>query len=117
MDEIAADTTVSVGLRGSLPADTLLFIAVVAEMLAHVVDAVSFCESIGSIWGKQEKEGNKLQSLAKWIAGKNNKETLISGPFGTALSRITAFWGIHLTSALSRFGFAADGSDGYRQWI
>jgi hypothetical protein len=49
MDEIAADTTVSVGLRGSLPADTLLFIAVVAEMLAHVVDAVSFCESIGSI--------------------------------------------------------------------
>jgi hypothetical protein len=54
IDDIAADTTVSVGLRGSLPVDTLLFIAVVvvvddAKILVLVVDATNFCESIGSI--------------------------------------------------------------------
>lgn len=52
IDEIAADTTVSVGLLGSLPDDTLLFIAVVddvAKILVHVVVAASFCGSIGSI--------------------------------------------------------------------
>lgn len=52
MDEIAADTTVSVGLLGSLPADTLLLIAVVddvAKTLELVVAAVNFCGSIGSI--------------------------------------------------------------------
>lgn len=60
IDEIAADTTVSVGLLGSLPADTLLFIAVVvdvAEILVHVVVVINFCGSIGSICnGKAEKK-------------------------------------------------------------
>lgn len=60
IDDMAADTTVSVGLRGSLPADTLLFIAVVvvdvARILVQVVDDIIFCGSIGSIWnGTEEK--------------------------------------------------------------
>ena len=73
MDEIAADTTVSVGLLGSLPAGTLLLIAVAvvvddAKILVHVVDAINFCGSIGSICndaGREihRKNKNKLQSL------------------------------------------------------
>lgn len=63
IDDIAADTTVSVGLRGSLPADTLLFIAVVvvdvAKILVQVVDAINFCGSIGSIWNEKERRKPK----------------------------------------------------------
>jgi hypothetical protein len=56
--------TVSVGLLGSLPPDTLLFIADdvvvdVAKILVHVV--MDFCGSIGSIW----KEINQINKLAK----------------------------------------------------
>lgn len=64
IDDIAADTTVSVGLRGSLPDDTLLFIAVVvvevAKKLVHVVEAINFCGSIGSICnGKERRKRRK----------------------------------------------------------
>lgn len=59
IDDMAADTTVSVGLRGSLPADTLLFIAVVvvdvARKLVQVVDDILF-GSIGSIWNETEEK-------------------------------------------------------------
>lgn len=53
-DDIAAETTVSVGLRGSL-----LFIADVARMLVLVVDVIIFCGSIGSIWNRKEGENKK----------------------------------------------------------
>lgn len=57
---MAADTTVSVGLRGSLPADTLLFIAVTVD----VVDATILLGSIGSICkGTKSRQANKSLSL------------------------------------------------------
>lgn len=75
IDDMAADMTVSVGLRGSLPADTLLFIAVVvvdvARILVLVVDAIIFCGSIGSIWnGTEEKRDAprpaEMNGKVKW---------------------------------------------------
>lgn len=54
IDEIAADTTVSVGLRGSLP-ETLLFIA--DDDVG--TDAIDFSGSIGSIWNGSETEASE----------------------------------------------------------
>lgn len=71
IDDMAADMTVSVGLRGSLPADTLLFIAVVvvvvARILVQVVDAIIFCGSIGSICnGTEEERDAEMNEEVKW---------------------------------------------------
>lgn len=70
IDEIAAETTVSVGLLGSLPPDTLLFIAVVddvARKLVFIDVAVNFWGSIGSICNgmriETKNQRNKLQIL------------------------------------------------------
>ena len=67
IDDIAAETTVSVGLRGSL-----LFIAVDVAMLVLVVAAIIFCGSIGSIWKMErarKRVENKLQSLMNLSQG------------------------------------------------
>lgn len=65
IDEIGAEMTVSVGLRGSLPADTLLLdivVVVVASMLV-LVDAISFCcGSIGSICKKMERRKKQTET-------------------------------------------------------
>lgn len=72
IDDMAADTTVSVGLRGSLPADTLLFIAVVvvdvARILVQVVDDIILFGSIGSIWNGTEEKRETRRDRRKWMA-------------------------------------------------